>query len=190
MDILGRNKEAREQINLSLELNPTSYMMNALSALCYYHNAEYNKTIEESRKVHELGNDYHTILRILKCYVKLGMDKEAIGHIKNIVSIEASSNNHELIDKIYQKSGIEGIINWFIDWMLFNKSIKIMSTNSINYRIASFHAIIGNSQEAIEYLERGIEIGEYPMPRININPDFNDLRTDPKFIALLTRMRL
>ena len=190
LDVLGKNKEAREQINQALKLNPHSFVANVLSAWYYYNNADYEKTIEESMKVLEIANYNASMLTILKCYVKLGMNKEAIAYLKNIVSVDTSSNYHEILDEIYQKSGIEGSINWFIDWMLFNETEQYFSIYSINYVIASLYAIIGDSQKAIEYLEKGFEIGEGAMPRINNNPDFNIVKTDPKFISLLKKMRL
>ena len=52
------------------------------------------------------------------------------------------------------------------------------------------YAIIGDSQKAIEYLEKGMELGESIMPRINNNPDFDIIRDDPRFIVLLKEMRL
>ena len=190
LDVLGKNKEAREQINLALKLDPHSFVANILSAWYYYNNADYEKTIEESRKVLEIASYNATMLTILKCYVKLGMNKEAIEYMKNIVSVDTSGNYHEILDEIYQKSGIEGINYWFIEWMLFNETEQYFSIYSLNYAIASLYAIIEDSQKAIEYLENGMEIREGSMPRINNNPDFDIIRDDPRFVALLEKMRL
>jgi len=182
-DILGKNGEAREHINLSLKLNPHSYSMNALSGLYYYNNEDYKKTIEEYEKGFEIRNsNFH--IAVFKSYVKLGINNETLEYLKNLVSIDASSNNHELLDKIYQESGIEGIIFWLIDWTIVDKPLKA------SYFIASLYAISGDSQIAIEYLEKALENGDARIPRINNNPDFDFLREDPRFISLLKKMNL
>ena len=190
LDNLGKDKEARDQINQALKLNPNSYAMNDLSAMYYYHNAEYQKSIEESNKALEINIYNHTMLRILKSYVKLGFNHEAVEHVKNIVSIDDSSNINKLSDGIYQKSGIEGIITWFINWMIYNEQKGNYNIPSVNYYSASLYAIIGDAQKTIEYLEKGMEIGESNMPRINNNQDFDFIRTDPRFITLLKKMEL
>jgi TolB-like protein/class 3 adenylate cyclase len=188
LDILKRNEEAREQINISLKLNPHSYIMNHLSAILYYHNADYKKAIEWSEKALAISTNNVPMLLILKCYVKLGMNNEAVEHIRNIISVDASSNNYELVNKMYQKSGIEGVIYWFINWILLNESKENFMIS--NYWIASLYAIIGDSGKAVEYLEKGFDLREGNLPKINNNPDFEILKTDPKFTALLTKMQL
>jgi len=190
LDILGKNEEAREQINLALNLNPNSFSMNKVSAWYYYNNADYDKTIEQSKKVLEIANDDAALLAIIRCYVKLDMNREALEHTKNIISLDTSSNYHEILDEIYQNSGIEGIIYWLIDWMLFNETEQNFSIYSLNFAIASLYAIIGDSQKAIEYLENGIKIREGSMQQIYNNPDFNIIRDDPRFVALLEQMHL
>ena len=124
------------------------------------------------------------------CNIKLDMNREALEHTKNIISLDTSSNYHEILDEIYQNSGIEGIIYWLIDWMLFNETEQNFSIYSLNFAIASLYAIIGDSQKAIEYLENSIKIREGSMPQIYNNPDFNIIRDDPRFVALLEQMHL
>jgi TolB-like protein len=190
LDVLGRNKEAREQINIALKLNPHSPVMYSLSAMYYYNTADYEKAIEESRKALEIIHYNNPKIRIIKCYLELGMNNNVLEYIKDIVSFDTTGNDHEILDELYQNSGIEGIVPWFINWMLLNESNGNFSIHSFNYRIASLYAVIEDSQKAIEYLEKGMEIGEGSMPRIKNNPDFDIIRDDPRFKALLKEMRL
>ena len=111
------------------------------------------------------------------------MDEDAVEQMKKILSIVAPSIDSELIDEMYQQSGMEGVIRWFIDRIILEDLI-------INYRIASLYAIIKDSEKAIEHLEKGFELGESSMLRINNNPDFSFLRNDPRFIALLKKINL
>ena len=191
LNILGRNKEAREQINLALELNPYSVIMNSVSSYIYYNNFEFQKAIEGYKMTLDLadGNDiviWYVKLHIISCYLSLNKDKEAIDHIKEFVSIDPSFNDHDLLDEIYKKSGIKGVAYWFIDWLLETKERKYR--NKIT--IAKFYNFIGDNPNTLKYLESAFENGEIEMPKINNISDFKSIKTDPRFQAVLKKMNL
>ncbi|MGB5665066.1 tetratricopeptide repeat protein [Eudoraea sp.] len=186
LDILGRNKEAREQINLALKLNPHSYAMNLVSAICYNNSKDYYKAIEAYKKTIDLANSNNDLilgnkLSIMKCYLNLGRNKDAFELLKDFIPI----NNHQLLDKIFEDSGIKGVINWYINWILVDKQNK-----NNNYTIAMFYSFIGDSQNALKYLEYFSEGGQILLPKINNSSDFNAIKTEPRFIAILKKMGL
>lgn len=138
----------------------------------YYHNSNFIKSIETEQLF--LENEYRLIslVYIFKSYLNLGMEADALEHMKKIVAIEDSGIHPELLDKVYQESGKEGIVQWFIDWLIDNTLLG-------NYYLASLYAIIEDSDKTIEYLEQGFEMSDSRMPRINNDPEFNFLRNDP-----------
>ncbi|RLD61974.1 MAG: hypothetical protein DRI95_13605 [Bacteroidetes bacterium] len=182
LNILGKNTEARKQIDMALKLNPHFFIYHGLSAAYYLNNAEYKLAIEESLKAYEVQNRYYYMIDILICYIKLAMNEKAIDHIKGIISINAN-NDHEMLDKIYQKSGIEGVIYWFIDWNLLNETTD-------SYTIATLYASIGDSEKAIIYLKKYMETDGNLISWINNDHHFNLLKTDPRFQAMLKEMKL
>lgn len=54
-----------------------------------------------------------------------------------------------------------------------------------SYEIASAHAVMDNDDEAIAWLRRGIDERSACMPDLKVDPRFDRLRKDPRFIALL-----
>ncbi len=191
LDILRRNEEARIQMNLALELNPYSLILNRQSAYAYYNIEDYTKAIEGFRKAIELeiGNDmlvYADKLAIIKCYFILGYNELAVEVIKEIISSNPSLDT-KVVDEVYLKLGMDRLINWFIDWILENNSIKYFHDNIY---IASVYAIIGNSENALRFLEKGVKDGNLGLPFINNNPDFNSIRADSRFKAILKKMNL
>ena len=187
MDILGRNEEAREQINLALKLNPYSYMMNVESARIYYNSNDYYKAIEAYKRTIDVANSNNDFIvfiskfSIMQCYLNLGMNKDAFELLKDFIPID----NHQLLDKIFGESGIKGVINWYIDWILVIKQKR-----SDSHTIAVFYSFIGDSQNALKYLEYYFEGGYLELPRINNSSHFNAIKTEPRFIALLEKMNL
>ena len=189
LDILRRNNEAREHINFALKLNPYSYIVNWESALYYYNSNEYKKAIEAFEKTIDIVNTNDDLILgikswIIRCYINLGMNKDALMTIKGISSINYSKENDQLLDKIFEESGIEGVINWSIDWMLIDAG------RFPNYVKAQFYGCIGDSQNALKYLENAFENGNIFVSRSNNSSDFRFIRTEPRFIALLKKMGL
>ncbi len=113
LNTLQRNNEAREQIDLAIKLNPNAQIMLGLSSNIYYNNNEFEMAIEEKQKQLEFNNKKSSMF-IFKCYVHLGMDKKAIEHLKIIIP-NSPNNIPGLIENIYQESGINGVIYWYID---------------------------------------------------------------------------
>ncbi|MBT8313671.1 MAG: hypothetical protein KJP26_04350, partial [Maribacter sp.] len=155
-----------------------------------YHTEDYKKAIDVFHKAINLeaGNNmfvYLDKLAIIKCYIHLGWHELAIETIKKFISTDSAKNNKEL-DDIYLKSDIEGSVSWFIDWMLEHKSEKFIDDRMI----ASYYNLIGDSQNALKVLEKAFEEGDSGMPFIKNNPDFNTIKTEPRFVALLEKMGL
>ena len=183
LNILGRSIEAEEQIDLAIKYNPNFFIILNQRAGFYYQEGRYEEAVEEFKKVLEIKYWFSSMSGILKCYLKQSKDKESIRQVKAIIARNDSINHDKLFDEIYQKAGIDGIIHLYLDWMLLNKPGQLTT-------IASFYAIIGDEQKAIEYLEKLVESDQLGKPYINFNPDFNILRTEPRFIALLEKMNL
>jgi len=183
LDVLGRNKEARNQIDMALKLSPNTYTVNAINYVIYYIDKDFIKAIEASRKALEIKYSLSAMENIFKCYVNMDMDQEAIDQMKKIISKKASNISPEFIDKLHQQSGIEGIVRWYNDWELLNRPGRY-------YHTAALFAMIKDSEKAIEYLEKAFNVSEAILPRINNSPDFDALKTDPRFIDMLKKMNL
>jgi len=58
------------------------------------------------------------------------------------------------------------------------------------FAIASFHAVAGETGEALDWLERGFERHDGSMVYLKVHPRLDVLRGEPRFRDLLHRMRL
>ena len=89
--------------------------MNLASIFYYYNSNDYYKAIEAHKRTIEIANRNNGLilinkLCIIKCYLNLCMNNDAFELIKDFISVY----NHQLLDKIFEESGIKGVINWFI----------------------------------------------------------------------------
>jgi hypothetical protein len=56
------------------------------------------------------------------------------------------------------------------------------------YLIARLHVALGQNEEALAWLRKGLDEYAGGMDRIKVEPDLDPLRPDPRFQALLRRM--
>ncbi len=187
LNVLGKREEAREQINLALELNPHSVIMNKVNSFIYYNNSDYQEAIEAYNTTLDLADGNHIIiwdsrLSIIRCYIHLNKKEEAFESIKKFISLDTSPGDLQFLDNIYKESGIEGVAHWFVNWLLESKTNKIT--------IAKFYGSIGDSQNTLKYLESAFKDGLIEMPKIKNCSDFNFIKTEPRYIALLKEMNL
>ena len=190
MNVLGRNREAIEYINKALESNPHSRIMYNLRSSYYYEEGEYEKAILDCRKAMEIGEFAWPLQRLMLCNFLLGKDEEALMNLKKIVSNVSTSDLPEILDGILLESGMEGILRWYIQWLEDSNSPDFYFRVNLNIRIAGLYGLIGDSQLAMEYLEKAFESGESSLPGIKFSPHLQLLRDDPRFKAMLKEMNM
>jgi TolB-like protein len=190
MSILGKSEEARTYIDKALELNPNSQIMYNLSSRYYYDDGAYEKAIEECRKALEIAEFGWPLQRLFFTYFILGNDQEALRYLKEIVSMATSKEYAEILDSIFLESGMEGILHWYIDWLQDNISQDFYYKVNLNLSVAGIYGLLGDAQQAMEFLEKAWEAGESSLPNIKYNPNLALLWDDPRFKAMLIEMNL
>ncbi|MBD0830894.1 helix-turn-helix domain-containing protein [Aestuariibaculum sediminum] len=179
LNVLGRNKEAREHINLAKKFSPISQLIYKTSNIIYYNNHEFEKAIEDSEKVIELGGvSFHNRFDI---YVKQHKYDKAIEVLKVRCSI--FNEDPEIVDKIYEASGIEGAIKWFIDRTLGSQPNGY-------YDKARLCMLIGDIKSALDLLEKSYEFRNLNFPRIKHDIIFQPLKSEPRFKALVDKLNM
>ena len=194
LDIIGRNDEARLQIDMALELDPFSTAINATSALYYYNEGKINESLDACRKTLEINSDYiWAYWQSFYVYAKQGEDLKAAEALQQFMLRDTMTVKiANSIKEVYSKSGMNGLLNWLIEIQLKNPSA--------NLYIAKWYALLGKKDEALNRLEKAMKarLTEVPginslpdeIPRIFNSPDFDNLRSEPRFKAIIKKMGL
>jgi TolB-like protein len=183
LDILGQDEEARLQINLALGLDPLFPMLHATSAVFYYHEGKFKESMNECLKIQELDPDYISAYWIcFYVYVRMGNDLKAVEELQKIMQKDTLNiRNVTIVKEVYSKSGINGLLNW-LNELQFNYLPP--------FTLARNYAMLDKKEEALDLLEKALK-GNFPyIPRINNDPDFNNLRSDPRFQEIIDKMGL
>ena len=184
LDILRQNDKAREQINLALELDPFFFMLHLSSSTYYYNEGKLNESLDEYRKAHELAPNFPYSWRSFHIYVRQHEDLKAIEELKKILLLDTlTAKNANTAKDVYSKSGMNVIFDWLIELQL-----KKPEPNPL--MIAGWYANQNKKDAALNWLENAFEKRLSRIPRINNNPDFENLRLEPRFQALIKKMGL
>ena len=190
--MIGHYEEAIKQINIAIELNPNSLIMYHIRSLYYYHTGEYSKALSDGGKVFEI--EKNNILQLwlhFKIYVRQGEDINAIAELQKLIFItEPDMNSGKLLNGIYAKSGIEGIISWAINWQITEKSFNRSNGVLDNRFIAELYSLTSEWDSVMVYLERYTESDIIRPDWFRYSADFKMLRDDPRFTSLLKKIGL
>jgi len=180
LDILRQDKEAHEQLNLALELDPLSPAMNALNVLHYYNEGKLKESLEACRRLEEIDlyKSQGVYWQYFRIYLRYGEDLKAIEALQKVMPGDTL-----IIKEVYNKSGINGIFNWFIESGV-NKSTNYFRSLAILY------TILGKKEEELSWLEKALKENLTSLPEINNNSDFDNLRSEPRFQAIIKKMGL
>jgi TolB-like protein len=187
LDILGQNQKARQEINTALKLDPYLPVLNALSAMYYNHAGELNNSLDQFNVVQELDPGYSPkSIRWSKIQIYLEQDEElkALEEIQKALQMDTSTAKAaNYVKEVYNRSGKTGLISWLIELELQNPKPSSM-------QLAGYYAMLDQKEKALDWLEKALE-DKYPgIVRINNNPDFDNLRSEPRFQAMIKKMGL
>jgi TolB-like protein/AraC-like DNA-binding protein len=187
--ITGPIKEARTYMDRALELEPYFWVLQNLNAWIYYFEEKYDKALEACNVAHDLNPDFieNKWLFFLN-FAKVGEGEKAMSELQMIAGTHPGSTQlTDEIEEAFNKSGIEGLFNWLVN-VNINNPVPVAGMTGHPYFIAWWYAILGDREESIYWLERNMEIQSRLYAYFNLiatNPDFDILRSDPRFIKII-----
>ena len=185
LTVTGRMGEALTQIGHALELDPISPMVNAVAgrALCYAR--QYQDSVEQLQRTIEL--DPHLSLAhfyIGQSYVLQGRHEVALAALERALEISRVFPwATAYVGYIHAQSGNrEKAYEIISEWEKQGTTVPVP--------LAFIYLGLGEDDEVFEWLDNGYEERDFLMPWINVMPDFDRLRPDPRFQELMRRLGL
>ncbi len=183
-DVTGNKAEARKYINKAHLLNPTYSQILYLSYIFYCSEGEYDKAIKESGKIYNLNQNERALLkRSLQVYLQQHNDSFAYISYKKL---NQKNSNAAVIDSVYHKSKIDGIIQLMIDSTLNGNNDLLNGQKELT--LAEWYTLIGDKKSAIECLEKSYLKNPGPVHRVNYYTVYEPLKSEPRFRALMKKM--
>ena len=180
---IGQSEEAMREMEQARKLDPLSVRISANVGHLLYLRRQYDQAILETRKALELEpNDRMTHERLGETYLQMGMSKEALAEYRLI------SSSDELDPGLvcaYAAAGNRKEALRILSWLKQKSKREYIAP----YYMIRAYTALGEKDEALAWLQKGVETYSGGMDRLKVDPAFDPLRGDPRFQKLLRRMK-
>ena len=192
--ITGRVGEAKIAMRRALEIDPLSPNFLADMGQMHYFAREYEEAERYCRRALEVSPNFgfaHSYLN--QIYLKTNRHDEAFAeYLRGVTAGFSDSKYPNAIEdylvywrETHRRSGMRGV------WRQWIEDYKpTTSTPNGSYGIATNYALLGEKEEALHWLEIAVERRPFLMAFVGADPYFDDLRSEPRFRAVLRRMNL
>ena len=186
LGVFGKHKESREELDIALSLDPHSIILQIINGWKYFNEGNYDKAIAESQKIRNLNQRLQANTWLcFNTYMVQNKYRLAVDDLKEIVKSNDLTEKYSFnIEEVYLDSGIEGILREFILSELKMPDAYTPGT------LATFYAFLGEDQKALDHLENLYVTRNRQLLNIKNSFYFKDLRSEPRFQAILKKMDL
>jgi tetratricopeptide (TPR) repeat protein len=187
----GRLKEAKIETNRALELDSLSFQINRDRGEILYFAREYEQAIEQLRRTLKMDPDdpqafaAHRLLGWI--YLHRGLPDQSLEEFIEALRLQrADSTWLSTLRQSYAAAGMQG---YWRKWLEMHQS-RIQRGRLNPFYLAQIYAFLGETEQAFTYLGKAYEDRTVRPAVLQFNPNFDCLRADPKYEALLRRLAL
>ena len=185
---LGRHEEAIVQATRSRELDPVSLIINAREGAVLFSARRYDDARERLQKTIELDQSFW-VAHFFLGHVFLQQEKyqEALAELSK--AKEFSRGNSQAISMIgcaWVGAGDAGKARGVLEELKALSAERYIPSSNI----AALFLALGEPDEAIAWLEKAFAERDVRLSFLKIDPKWDPLRTDPRFVAFLKRIGL
>jgi TolB-like protein/Tfp pilus assembly protein PilF len=184
--MMGRWDLAITEINRALQLDPVSPIIHVAFAAMLIFARKWDESIEESQRALELDPRFPQARWMLGwAYGLKGVYRQAIAELGEGAKLtDGASLFLFALGYVYGVAGEEGEARKILEQLLeLSKRRYVM-----HYWIATVYAGIGDKDGAFHWLERAYHERSAWMAFLKVQPWFDVLRPDPRFMDLMRRM--
>lgn len=183
----GRHEQALAEIKIARELDPLSLRTSALEGQILFFAGDYDNALDRLQKAIDLdANFWLSHLFISRVYTKKGMYSEAVAEAKRAAELSGNSQSDAYRAWALAESGKISEAREILDELIE----AARETYVPPYNIALAYNAVGEKGKALDYLEIGFLEKDVRMVFLKVEPQWDNLRSEPRFVDLLKRMRI
>jgi serine/threonine protein kinase/lipoprotein NlpI len=185
---LGRFEESLAEWRRGQELDPLSLVIRAATGWCFYFARRYDEAIQEARKTLEMDPTFVIALRILgMAYEKTSKPAQAIEELQKAVEFSGGSTQYRAdLAHAFATAGRETDAR-----RTLAELDEISKTRYVSpYYVAAVHLALGDRDRAFELLEEAYGERSHGLTFLKVDPNLDDVRSDPRFADLVRRVGL
>jgi len=185
LPIVGKNEEAIAAAKRAEELDPLSAIISADTAFDLIMVHRYDEAIAQAKRTLLIDPNFfyaHYIMGM--AYDLNGMHTEAVAALRKAVELYPEPITKGKLAAALARVGQRAEAQKLVDEL----TAKAGSGYVQGYYLAPAQLALGDKDAAIASLERDVSERGIYMHWLSINPEFDGLRSDPRFAALLKKM--
>jgi eukaryotic-like serine/threonine-protein kinase len=186
--LLGRHKEAAEEIWKAHSLDPHSLPINSDIGRLSYYAKNYDHAIDHLRKTLEINQQFAPAHEALgQAYEQKGQTQDAILAFLRAKRLTAGDQDNLMaLKKAYAGSGREAF------WREYQAQLAAESNDRYvpSSIIAALHTRLGEHDKAFDALERAYRERDGGLIELKVEPIFEPLRPNTRFGELIRRIGL
>lgn len=185
---LGRFDDGIKMLQRGLETAPANVVLAGDLGQAYYLARRFDDGFRQAGKTQDLDpNNYGVFLLLAQLYEARGMHNEAIEQCRKAIDLVGrTSSVLSFLGHAYAESGRRDEANKIINELLERSKNEYISP----YELAIIHVGLKDNESALEQLEKAYDDRAGWMIYLNVDPIFDPIRSDPRFIQLVHRMKL
>jgi TolB-like protein len=190
---MGRFDESFVEYNRALELDPLSLAISTDLGIAYYYARQYDHAIEHLKKLIEMDPNFvRTHLYLARVYEEKGMFTEALAELERWYALrgenmQAFAKDKARLEDALRISGAKGYWQTILD--LHREEMQgIFYSDSLALQRSKLYAHLAERDAAIGWLEKAYAEGDDGLFWLKVSPAWDNLRSDPRFVALLRRV--
>ena len=187
--MLGQHEEALLEKKKALAMDPLSVVIRTDLARMFYFHREYDRAIEQYRAALDMDPNFSSAhLWLAQAYEQKGLFDESIASLES--GRRLSGDSAYALARLAVGHALAGhgeeartILNRLT---LLVRERKYVSPHDI----AMIHAALNETDHAFAWMERALEERSVWLGYLNVEPQWDSLRSDPRFQGLLRRIGL
>jgi serine/threonine-protein kinase len=185
-----RAQEAREQLERARELDPLSIQIAYYYAAVSWFERDFDRAIEQLQKTISMDPNNALAYQMLSpLFYQKKMPAQAFTAHDKANSLEGVFSDAEMAEmkKAHETAGLSAY---------FRKENELRQKRLVEGKyqsplnIALNYAFAGDDSEALDWLERAVDEHTPWLPELNIDPMWDAVRSQPRFVALLKKIGL
>ncbi len=183
LNILGRPKEAMEQIEIALKLDPVDPFIMTFYGIDLFIVRKYDESIKAYSAAMKIEPGYSLAMGNLASTLHMQ------GKFKDELECDKSVCTDPELVKALEQGYIEG--GYKGACISYNKVAELRAKTSYwsSWDIATTYAMAGENDKAIKWLQKAFELHDPVLPYL-LMPILDNLREDPRFQEIARKMNL
>jgi TolB-like protein/Flp pilus assembly protein TadD len=182
-----RHREALDEINQAMRLDPLSLPNNAEVVRTMYYARDYDGALAQAQKAMQLDPAYYRIHFWLgRVYAQKGMYQKAVDESERV--LKATPDSTLGLTELAYSLAAQGRT------AEARKILRTLEERSRSswvpaYNLAIIHVALKENDEALGYLQKAYDEQDWALLVLAVEPRLDPLRSDPRFLELSRKLR-